>query len=63
MKDYYDIYYLANKLDFNDEMLTKAMNTTFENRKRSFTIKQSTMDIICRSLFSENSRGLYILTR
>ena len=40
MKDYYDIYYLANKFDFNGEMLVKAMNTTFKNRKHSFTTEQ-----------------------
>ena len=40
MKDYYDIYYLANKFDFDGEILVKAINTTFENRKHSFTIEQ-----------------------
>ena len=40
MKDYYDIYYLANKFDFDGEMLVKAMNTTFKNRKHSFTTEQ-----------------------
>lgn len=25
MKDYYDIYYLANKFDFNGIILTKAL--------------------------------------
>ena len=40
MKDYYDIYYLASKFDFDGEMLVKAMSTTFENRKHSFTIEQ-----------------------
>lgn len=40
MKDYYDIYYLANKFDFDGKTLTEAMKKTFANRKRSFTIEQ-----------------------
>lgn len=40
MKDYYDIYYLANKFDFNGEILTQAMQKTFANRERSFSVKQ-----------------------
>lgn len=40
MKDYYDIYYLASKFDFDGEMLVKAMNTTFKNRKHLFTTEQ-----------------------
>ena len=30
MKDYYDIYYLANKFDFDGATLTKALKKTFE---------------------------------
>ena len=40
MKDYYDIYYLANKFNFDGEMLVKAMLKTFENRNHVFTIEQ-----------------------
>lgn len=40
MKDYYDIYYLANKFDFDGETLTEALKKTFENRKHNFTIEQ-----------------------
>ena len=40
MKDYYDIYYLANKFDFDGKTLTEAMKKTFANRNRTFTIDQ-----------------------
>ena len=40
MKDYYDIYYLANKFDFDGKTLTEAMEKTFANRNRSFTVEQ-----------------------
>ena len=40
MKDYYDIFYLANKFDFDGGTLTKALKKTFENRGHSFTIEQ-----------------------
>lgn len=40
MKDYYDIYYLANKFDFDGAILTEALKKTFENRGRTFTIGQ-----------------------
>lgn len=40
MKDYYDIYYLANKFNFDGKILVEAIHKTFENRKRSFTINQ-----------------------
>lgn len=40
MKDYYDIYYLANKFDFDGELLTEALRKTFENRGHSFTVEQ-----------------------
>lgn len=40
MKDYYDIYYLANKFDFDGKTLTEAMKKTFANRNRAFTIDQ-----------------------
>ncbi len=40
MKDYYDIYYLANKFDFDGATLTKALKKTFINRNHNFTIEQ-----------------------
>ena len=40
MKDYYDLYYLANKFDFEGATLTKALKKTFENRGRQFTVEQ-----------------------
>ncbi len=40
MKDYYDIYYLANKFNFDGAVLTDAMRKTFTNRGHSFTIEQ-----------------------
>ena len=40
MKDYYDIYYLASKFDFDSVVLTEALKTTFENRGHVFTVEQ-----------------------
>ena len=40
MKDYYDIYYLANKFDFDGATLTEALRKTFENRVHIFTSEQ-----------------------
>ncbi len=40
MKDYYDIYYLANKFDFDGVTLTEALRRTFENRGHDFTVEQ-----------------------
>ena len=40
MKDYYDIYYLANKFDFDGATLTEALKKTFENRGHHFTVEQ-----------------------
>lgn len=40
MKDYYDIYYLANKFDFVGSTLCEALQKTFINRNRSFTAEQ-----------------------
>ncbi len=40
MKDYYDIYYLANKFNFDGTTLTEALRKTFENRGHSFTVEQ-----------------------
>ena len=40
MKDYYDIYYLANKFDFDGAILTEALKKTFANRNHNFTLEQ-----------------------
>lgn len=40
MKDYYDIYYLAGKFNFDGATLTEALRKTFENRSRAFTAEQ-----------------------
>ena len=40
MKDYYDIYYLAQKFDFDGATLAEALRKTFENRGRAFTVDQ-----------------------
>ena len=40
MKDYYDIYYLANKFDFDGAILTEALKKTFTNRNHNFTLEQ-----------------------
>ncbi|MDD3000355.1 MAG: nucleotidyl transferase AbiEii/AbiGii toxin family protein [Candidatus Riflebacteria bacterium] len=37
MKDYYDIYYLANHFNFEGNILVKALKNTFKNRNHSFT--------------------------
>lgn len=36
MKDYYDIYYLSNKFDFDGKILRDALAKTFENRNRTY---------------------------
>lgn len=40
MKDYYDLYYLANKFDFDGAILAEALRKTFENRGHHFTVEQ-----------------------
>ena len=40
MKDYYDIYYIANKFNFDGMVLTEALKKTFANREHSFTVEQ-----------------------
>ncbi|MCX4340885.1 MAG: nucleotidyl transferase AbiEii/AbiGii toxin family protein [Lachnospiraceae bacterium] len=40
MKDYYDIFYLANKFDFDGKVLTEALRKTFVNREHNFTAEQ-----------------------
>lgn len=40
MKDYYDIYYIANKFDFDGKVLSEALRKTFANREHSFSTEQ-----------------------
>ena len=40
MKDYYDIYYIADKFDFDGEVPTEALRKTFSNREHSFMLEQ-----------------------
>ena len=40
MKDYYDLYYIANKFDFEGRVLTEALRKTFSNREHSFSPEQ-----------------------
>ena len=40
MKDYYDIYYLSHKFDFEGKVLYEAIGKTFTNREHNFTIEQ-----------------------
>ena len=40
MKDYYDLFYLANKFDFDGAILAEALKKTFENRGHHFTVEQ-----------------------
>lgn len=40
MKDYYDIYYLANKFSFDGKVLTEALRKTFANREHNYTAEQ-----------------------
>lgn len=40
MKDYYDLYYIANKFDFEGRVLTEALRKTFSNREHSFSLEQ-----------------------
>lgn len=40
MKDYYDLYYLANKFDFDGAILAEALKKTFANRNHPFSLEQ-----------------------
>lgn len=40
MKDYYDIYFLANRFDFDGAVLKKALNQTFTIRARQFSVSE-----------------------
>lgn len=58
MKDYYDIYYLANKFDFDGVVLTEALKKTFENRGHVFTVEQfeQVMDLRMTKLCRKSGR-------
>jgi len=38
MKDYYDIFFIAHRFDFDGQILLKAISKTFANRKRNQTV-------------------------
>lgn len=40
MKDYYDIYYIANKFDFDGRVLSEALRKTFAHREHAFSTEQ-----------------------
>lgn len=40
MKDYYDIYYLSHKFDFDGKLLCEALLKTFANREHKFPLEQ-----------------------
>ena len=40
INDYYDIYYIAIKFDFEGGVLTEALRKTFSNSEHSFTLEQ-----------------------
>lgn len=40
MKDYYDIYYIANKFNFDGKVLSEALQRTFTNREHAFSVEQ-----------------------
>ena len=45
MKDYYDLYYLSNRFDFDTALLAEAMRKTFANRGHEFTMER--FDTVC----------------
>lgn len=40
MKDYYDIYYISNKFNFDGKVLAEALKKTFANREHCFNVEQ-----------------------
>lgn len=61
MKDYYDIYYIANKFDFDGKILSEALGKTFANREHNFTIEQfeQVMSLMTMLLCRRNGRHLF----
>lgn len=49
MKDYYDLYYLANRFEFEQDVLVEAMSKTFANRNHTFTMGQFQQMMTCDS--------------
>ena len=45
MKDYYDLFFLANRFEFDTDLLAEAMRKTFANRGREFTMER--FDTVC----------------
>ena len=45
MKDYYDLFYLSNRFDFDTALLAEAMGKTFANRGHEFTMER--FDTVC----------------
>ena len=43
MKDYYDIYYLANKFDFDGATLTEALKKILQIILDNFTSKKNSL--------------------
>lgn len=40
MKDYYDLFHISNKFDFDGKALVKAIKKTMENRARDFSLER-----------------------
>lgn len=40
MKDYFDLYYISSKFDFDGAKLKEALKKTFDNREHFFTMEQ-----------------------
>ena len=45
LKDFYDIWFIMNHIDYNEETLRKAMNNTFKQRNIPFTTDVAPFDI------------------
>lgn len=45
MKDYYDLFFLANRFEFDTALLAEAMRKTFANRGHEFTMAR--FDTVC----------------
>lgn len=56
----YDIYYLANKFDFDREVFTEALKKTFANRNRNFTLRQfeNMIDFLSDDAMQKNGKHL-----
>jgi predicted nucleotidyltransferase component of viral defense system len=52
MKDFYDIWYYSNHLDFNTETLLKAIDATFKNRETPVPVEE--LEALSRSFAEEH---------